>query len=545
MFVIGVHNYGGLNHKLKILEKQVFLTPVCQMLEFPYPICYTLNQNKSRREYIMKKQSHRSKDVVCLTVLYVSYIFALLIASSFTSPLYKHFPGDDSALFSLLGKGILQGKILYADLFDHKGPIIFFINALGHLLGGYNGIFALQIIFGMISLTFLYYSAKMLDSANKTVQEYILYFVFVYIVFFYTFERGNLTEEYSQPFICAALYLFIKFATRCEDSACNLSHPPIYAFFYGVFLAVLAFLRMNNAVTICAGIFAIFVFLMYKKKYVNLLLNILAGLAGISLVSIPVCLYFWRNSALYDMIYATFLYNLNIVGDSGKQKLFDHLFKFSVLSLPIVISFVLFLMHIIQERKLHFLDILFGCILVFNIIMFGLANRFPHYFAVFVPVYLVFLFRYFHISKRKIVTYLVVVCTIVNLLHIGFYSAITIYYCHITDRAKTRYNSVQSITSTIPESERDSVIGYEVPVSYYVLGDIVPCYKYYTWQESWSLINPQILVDFIQWIRSEQPLWVLITPQEDNQDLVEILNQQYDLISKNELIVSYRLKESR
>lgn len=490
----------------------------------------------------MKLQTSQVKDLRCLSILYSCYILALLLLSSFTSPLYPHYYGYDSALFSLLGKGILQGKLLYADLFDHKGPLIFFINALGHLLGGYAGIFTLQIFFGLISLTFLYYSAKMLEFSQKTTLEYTLYFVFTYIVFFYTFEHGNLTEEYSQPFICAALYLFIKYAANCAGSQDSCSHPPIYAFFYGIILAVLAFLRLNNAISVCAGIFTIFLFLLYKKKYRNLMHNIIAGFAGLSMVSIPICFYFWNRSALYDMIYATFLYNFNIIGDSGRQNFFDHIFKFSLLYLPLAICCILFLLHIREKRKPHFLDVLLCGILLFNILVFCLANRFPHYFAIFVPVYSVFLFRYFHIDKKRMAVWLVTLCSVVNLLTIGYNSAHVVYGCHVIKSAEKTYHSVQSIVSSIPESERDSVIGYEIPVSYYVLGDIVPCYKYYTWQESWSLINPQILVDFIRWIRSEQPLWILITPQEDNPELIEILASEYDLVSENESLMCYRLK---
>lgn len=486
----------------------------------------------------MKSQEKIRKDWFILVILYLCYFVALLIASSFTSPLYTHYYGDDAALFSLLGKGVVQGKILYTDLFDHKGPIIFFINALGHMLGGYKGIFFLQCVAGGISLTFLFYIAKMLNPNPKTIWEYILLFACAYIVFFYTFERGNLTEEYSQPFISAALYFFVKFAVRSDEIT---RHPPLYAFIYGVAFAVLAFLRLNNAVTICAGIMSIFLFLLHKKEYKNLLLNLIAGCVGIALVAVPICLYFQYHSALYEMIYATFLYNFNIVGDSGRQEFLDYIVKFSVLFFPIIICGILLCAYVIRKRTITFLDALLGCILLCNVIIFNLANRYPHYFAIFVPVYLVFLLRYFRIEKKKIVPYLIATCTVVNLLHIGYYTAVTVYSCHFTNKAEIRYNLVQDAIAVIPESEQDSVIGYQIPVSYYILGDIIPCYKYYTWQESWGKINNQVVPDFMEWVSTEKPLWVLTTPQEDNPDLTRILHQEYELMLENELLIAYRL----
>lgn len=492
----------------------------------------------------MKTQSNRKKDLTCLSIIYLCYILVLLVTSAFTSPLYPHYYGDDSALFSLLGKGILEGKILYVDLFDHKGPIIFFINALGQQLGGYNGIFFLQTVFGLVSLTFLYYTSKKLESKDKTVAERILFFILVYAVYFYLLQQGNRTEEYAQPFISAALFLFVKYATGCKENSEHVSHPPFYALCYGVILGCLAFLRLNDAVTVCAGILAIFIFLIYKKKYANLLKNLLAGIAGMALVAVPICLYFRHHGALYDMLYGTFLYNFKIVGQSGKEQFLDHIFKFTVLYLPIAISCILLVAHLVKERKIRFLDFLLGCILLFNIIIFCLANRYPHYFASFVPAYLVFLFRYFTFNKKKVISYIIVVCTIVNLLHAGFYAALSFRYCHIIKQANVRYCAVKSITDAIPESERDSVIGFNIPVSYYVLGDIIPCYKYYTWQWSWSRVDPQILVDFHQWVRTEKPLWILVTPREANPELSEILHAQYEMIAGNDSLISFRLKET-
>lgn len=499
--------------------------------------------------YYVKKEgmiflvcTERKKDRICLLFLYLMYIVVLFLASSFTSPLYPNYYGDDSALFSLLGKGILQGKTLYTDLFDHKGPFIFFINAFGHFIGGYNGIFFLQCIFGCISLTFLYLTAQLLGANKKTVRECLLLFVCVYAVYFYTFERGNLTEEYSQPFISASLYFLIKYAVHTDIRTC---HPPRYGFVYGVSLGFLAFLRVNNAVTVCAGIIAVFIFLIYKKEYKNLFLNLIAGLCGIAVIAIPVCLYFLYHSALYEMIYATFLYNFNIIGDSGRQLFLDHGFKFTVLYSPLVICGILIILH--KKHSTTFLDCLLGTILAFNFLIFSLANRFPHYFAIFVPVYLVFLFQYFNINigakwKQRLSAILILACTVVNILHIGYYSAISVYSCYISQNAESRYASIQEAISVIPESERSSIIGYQIPVSYYVSGDILPCYKYYTWQEDWAKIDNQILLGFFDWMQSTPPLWVLTSPEEDNADLIQILQQQYEVIFENELLICYRLQ---
>ena len=51
----------------------------------------------------------------------------------------------DGACFYDIGKAIVDGKILYKEVFDHKAPYIYFINALGSLID-YNhfGLFIIE-----------------------------------------------------------------------------------------------------------------------------------------------------------------------------------------------------------------------------------------------------------------------------------------------------------------------------------------------------------------------------------------------------------------
>jgi len=55
-------------------------------------------------------------------------VFAILLPES---PLYKLYLERDSGVFHYVGWLITQGKIPYRDVWDHKPPVIFFINALG------------------------------------------------------------------------------------------------------------------------------------------------------------------------------------------------------------------------------------------------------------------------------------------------------------------------------------------------------------------------------------------------------------------------------
>ena len=43
---------------------------------------------------------------------------------------------DDTVVFAYIAQRMLAGDVLFRDVWDHKGPLIFMLNALGLWLGG-------------------------------------------------------------------------------------------------------------------------------------------------------------------------------------------------------------------------------------------------------------------------------------------------------------------------------------------------------------------------------------------------------------------------
>ena len=73
---------------------------------------------------------------------------SLLLATSF---LYENWFPLDNAIFQIIGRGWVEGKIPYVDLWDQKGPLIYFINALGYwLTGNQTGIFLIEILISIV-----------------------------------------------------------------------------------------------------------------------------------------------------------------------------------------------------------------------------------------------------------------------------------------------------------------------------------------------------------------------------------------------------------
>ena len=64
-------------------------------------------------------------------------ILGSLLLSAMHCPLSTIFY-DDKEIFQYTGRAILHGAVPYLDFFDHKPPLIFFLNAIGQIFGSWG-----------------------------------------------------------------------------------------------------------------------------------------------------------------------------------------------------------------------------------------------------------------------------------------------------------------------------------------------------------------------------------------------------------------------
>ena len=68
---------------------------------------------------------------------------------------------SDNAVFYLMGRGMLQGKILYKDMIDHKTPYVYFANALASIFDKKH--VGLYIITSLVLFVSLYFTYKIIN----------------------------------------------------------------------------------------------------------------------------------------------------------------------------------------------------------------------------------------------------------------------------------------------------------------------------------------------------------------------------------------------
>ncbi|MDH6355384.1 hypothetical protein M2132_001725 [Dysgonomonas sp. PH5-45] len=481
----------------------------------------------------------------------ITAVFFLLIFSYSTSPLYSYL-GYDSAIFMLIGRAIGEGKLLYVDIFDHKGPVLFFLQALGMKLGGYMGIFILQII----NLTIIQWYTYKLAVLIKIPLKYLPLPIFVSFVFWgITAEGGNLTEEYSITPILISLYLALKYSFSGSKQ-----HPPVYALVYGICFSAMAFTRLSNNTGLCGIILAVGLCLIADKQWKNLLLNIGAFLLGILCITLPVCLYFALNGTFDEMIYATFTFNFKYVSvhshNYGYGLSVKDLVFLSYIIFPCFTAiFAAFLLW--RKNKNGKALICIICVAITTAIGIKLGLKSEHYSMMNIPVLIVGLILSVRVLKEtgfsKTIKWILAICIICPSL---VYTKKTLAIKKMYDWSENVYENFfftdkATVYKIIPEKDRDSVFGYNLQSSWYLETDILPPFRFYTNQEAWARADEQVFNEMNHYLRTTPPKWIAIprpetqypiTGVDSNPVLKEVLQNEYEEKGKDFVHSYYRRK---
>ena len=365
----------------------------------------------------------------------IAFIFTLIYSWA-TSPL---FLGDcvDSSIFKTIGLGITQGKLPYVDLFDHKGGIFFMIESLGWFLEcGRWGLFIIQVIFLSSTLFILFKTASLLLDKPKAFGA-TMCCLMLYIVFM---ESGNQCESYMIPFTALTLYLATKYFIKDNKE----EHSLRYSLVYGVCFAIVFWIRPNDAVSQIGSVMAgIFLFLMYRKRYLNAILNAALFFVGCAIITLPLIGYFAYHGCTYELMEGTFLFNLKYVSDNGISGMLT-----TSVSLFIFLS-IIWLSYKEHKRSLNFI---FIPMLLLTLLLIG-KRDYGHYLIIIV-IPAIFLFTYL----IKLGWYI-----ILGLLLVGIATASIQQHKYVLksieekSRLKNFYSQTERIINNVPENERDMI----------------------------------------------------------------------------------------
>jgi hypothetical protein len=118
-------------------------------------------------------------------------------------------PAEDAGVFYYAAQRLLDGGTPYRDLWDHKPPGVYFVDAVGLALGRELGVWLVQIAF-LVAAALLGYRALRREFGSAPALVGSLAWLFALPRLFLEYGNTSFVEFYALPFQFGALLLFVE-----------------------------------------------------------------------------------------------------------------------------------------------------------------------------------------------------------------------------------------------------------------------------------------------------------------------------------------------
>lgn len=252
----------------------------------------------------------------------ISFLLMLLLTRS--SFLYPYNNWDDSNSYFSMGKSMFHGILIYRDIFDQKGPYLYFLYGLCSLVSGttFRGVFLMEILLGAADLLLIGRILKLF--CRPQTAAFLSPILLACMCASKSFYWGGCAEEICLPFLLFPLYVLLRtlqHSRRAEFSprdvflsglCCGFVFCvkfTLMGFFLGFALSVILTCRSFREFARLAGWF----------------------LLGTLLPFVPWVIYFgitgglddWYRVYIYTNVFLYSDFGANSHGASASQKIYD------------------------------------------------------------------------------------------------------------------------------------------------------------------------------------------------------------------------------
>jgi hypothetical protein len=203
---------------------------------------------------------------------------------------------DDKEIFKYVGLVIYKGGVPYRDVFDHKPPLIYFLNAFNWWFDAWMPWLMDTCLVLFATLLFYWLCRK-----NRLARPWILPLLFNLLIRYSLISFGNgMTREYTGTF----LLIFF----------CVMQGNARYKFFIlGMLVALTGWMQQDALLTLAP--FLIYsIFISEKPTKNELGKRIISMASGFVVICLPVIIYFSNHQSFKWLWKDAFLFNLNAPG---------------------------------------------------------------------------------------------------------------------------------------------------------------------------------------------------------------------------------------
>ena len=310
--------------------------------------------------------------IIILSVV-ISIIIYFLISENLT---LNEIYGKDVNVWKYIANMIQDGRIIYKDLFDHKGPILYLFY---YLFINYEIISELVIF--IVNEIFIYKITKIVLSNKYTKFKSIIVTTISMIILFITLEDFPNTESYSIPFILISLYYFVKNLI--------LKYNAKSFVVIGFCMSIVLFLRAN-IIVLWIIIYLYYMAKMIVKGNLRELFRIISyTILGMAICIVPIVIYLMHNNILKEFIEYYLIFNLKYASAGTQNTILETCIYFFTVTLfihPIIIFInilLIFLKKNIKDRKLLIINLIYYIVSIYIVI--SPKREYLHYAIILMP----------------------------------------------------------------------------------------------------------------------------------------------------------------
>lgn len=247
-----------------------------------------------------------------LAFLIAAAVFTITIVST-CSPLYPFNPWDDTNCFFTVGRGITHGMVPYRDLYEQKGPLLYFMYALAALISNrsFIGAWIIECIAASLFAIFSWKTVKLFVEP----EGFAITLIPLFLALTYTtrlFNFGGNAEELCFPMLTIALYFGLKSIVNCDGLP-----EKAEALICGIITAALFWIKYTLIGFMAGFCLYILVISIRQKNFSKLWALIWRFIAGFLILTVPILIYFMANGALYAL-WEAYFYNNIFLYHAGK-----------------------------------------------------------------------------------------------------------------------------------------------------------------------------------------------------------------------------------
>lgn len=481
------------------------------------------------------------------------FVFAFLVMTlvSKSSFLYRFNDWVDANAYFTMGKGLFNGKVLYADLFDHKGPLIYLIYGIGYLISNttFIGVFILEVLAFFMTLSFAFKIGKLYLSEKYSL---ILVAVFTFLLCGSKFlQQGGSPEEFCLPFILMGIYYLIKNISLEKKKILNSKKKDMYLI--GLSVGAILLIKLNLVLVFVPFVISYYLKVLMTMNGKKFWIDVIFMFLGFMTFMLPFIIYILVTNSFQSFMEAYIFFNETYAGFNGivtgVKNSIASLLVIGLQSLNcfliLVGGLILFLMNKKVSNLWVKISTLASIILTFGMIY--LTGRLYPYLIIPVLAFLVFSLIGFlnlinkKLSDKKIKYSYLIVISLFLLLPITVKNE-NIYesrFFEVTDPAQIEFAKI------INEDEDPTLLNFlSLDAGFYTAANIIPNIKYFYIPNIEFDLYPEVYVKQYDALEDKLVKYVVVTNyNEEAKSAYLKLNDHYEEITRIDNYVLFKLVE--